>query len=144
MSEEKKLQTVDTYDLNDTIKGIEVSAAYIPGLQRILTDKLLNFSEGTAKLPDMFKKFEQNLEQNLNKDGEKRTPLELTVEEADIYTLFSLTQMLKYLANEQGLAKKTETTATVEELKELMDMMQKQEDITEKLKEIEAKTKVIN
>lgn len=140
MSEEKTLQTMDTYDFNDTIKGIEVSTAYIPGLQRILTDKLLNFSEGAAKLPDMFKKFEQNID----KKDEDKVNLGLTVEEADIYTLFSLTQLLKYLANEQGLAKKTETTATVEELKELMDMMYKQEDITEKLKDIQSKIKVIN
>ena len=98
----KKLQTVDTYDFNDTIKGVELSTAYIPGLQRILTDKLLNFSEGAAKLPDMFKKFEQNI----NKSEEEMTPIQLTLEEADIYTLFSLTQLLKYLANEQGLAKK--------------------------------------
>jgi hypothetical protein len=140
MSEQKPLQTVDTYDFNDTIKGIEVSTAYIPGLQRILTDKLLNFSEGAAKLPDLFKKFEQNI----GKNEEEMTPLELNVEEADIYTLFSLTQLFKYLANEQGLAKKTETTATIEELKELMSMMEKQEDITEKLKEIESKTKIIN
>jgi len=140
MSEEKKLQTLDTYDFNDTIKGIEVSTAYIPGLQRILTDKLLNFSEGTAKLPDLFKKFEQNI----GKNKEEITPLEINLEEADIYTLFSLTQLFKYLANEQGLAKKTETTATVEELKELMSMMEKQEDITEKLKDIESKIKVVN
>ena len=140
MSEQKPLQTVDTYDFNDTIKGIEVSTAYIPGLQRILTDKLLNFSEGTEKLPDMFKKFEQNIDQS----EEERTSIQLTVEEADIYTLFSLTQLLKYLANEQGLAKKTETTATVEELKELMSMMEKQEDITEKLKDIESKIKILD
>lgn len=140
MSEQKTLQTVDTYDFNDTIKGIEVSTAYIPGLQRILTDKLLNFSEGTAKLPDVFKKFEQNIDQS---EGE-RTPMQLTLEEADIYTLFSLTQLLKYLANEQGLAKKTETTATVEELKELMTMMEKQEDLTDKLKELQDKIKVVN
>lgn len=140
MSEQKPLQTVDTYDFNDTIKGIEVSTAYIPGLQRILTDKLLNFSEGTAKLPDVFKKFEQNIDKN----EEERTPIQLTVEEADIYTLFSITQLLKYLAKEQGLAKKTETTATIEELKELMTMMEKQEDITEKLKDIESKIKVLD
>jgi hypothetical protein len=140
MSEEKTLKTVDTYDFNDTIKGIELSTAYIPGLQRILTDKILNFSEGTAKLPQMFKKFEQNID----KTEEEKTPLPLTVEEADIYTLFSLTQLLKYLANEQGLAKKTETTATVEELKELMTMMEKQEDITEKLKDLQDKIKVVN
>lgn len=140
MSEEKTLQTVDTYDFNDTIKGIELSTAYIPGLQRILTDKLLNFSEGGAKLPDMFKKFEQSIDKN----EEEKVNLQLTVEEADIYTLFSLTQLLKYLANEQGLAKKTETTATVEELKELMTMMEKQEDITEKLKDLQDKIKIVN
>ncbi len=141
MSEEKKLQTVDTYDFNDTIKGIELSTAYIPGLQRILTDKILNFSEGSAKLPDMFKKFEQNIDKT---EKEEKVNLQLTVEEADIYTLFSLTQLLKYLANEQGLAKKTETTATVEELKELMTMMEKQEDITEKLKDLQDKIKIVN
>lgn len=140
MSEQKTLQTVDTYDFSDTIKGIELSTAYIPGLQRILTDKLLNFSEGTAKLPDMFKKFEQNVDKN-EKD---RVNLQLNVEEADIYTLFSLTQLLKYLANEQGLAKKTETTATIEELKELMGMMERQEDLTDKLKELEDKIKIVN
>jgi len=140
MSKQKPLQTVDTYDFNDNIKGIELSTAYIPGLQRILTDKLLNFSEGTAKLPDMFKKFEQNID----KTEEEKTPLSLTVEEADIYTLFSLAQLLKYLANEQGLAKKTETTATIEELKELMTMMEKQEDITEKLKDLQDKIKIVN
>ena len=140
MSEQKPLQTVDTYDFNDTIKGIELSTAYISGLQRILTDKLLNFSEGTAKLPEMFKKFEQNIDQT----EEEKTIIQLTPEEADIYTLFSLTQLLKYLANEQGLAKKTETTATVEELKELMTMMEKQEDLTDKLKELQDKIKVVN
>lgn len=139
MSEENKLQTFDTYDFNDTIKGIELSTAYIPGLQRILTDKLLNFSEGSAKLPDMFKKFEQNIDKN----EEEKTPLDLNVEEANIYTLFSLTQLLKYLANEQGLAKKTETTATIEDLKQLMTMMEKQEDLTDKLKELQDKIKIV-
>jgi hypothetical protein len=140
MSEQKPLQTVDTYDFNDTIKDISVSTAYIPGLQRILTDKLLNFSEGTAKLPDMFKKFDQNLDKN----EEDKVNLQLTIEEADIYTLFSLLQLFKYLANEQGLAKKTETTATVEELRELATMMQNQEDITEKLKDLQEKIKIVN
>ena len=140
MSEEKKLQTIDTYDFKDTIKGIEVSTAYIPGLQRILTDMFMNYSEGTEKLPDLFKKFEQNLD----KADEDKVNLGLNKEQANIYTLFSLLQLFKYLANKQGLAKKTETTATIEELKELATMMYKQEDVTEKLKEIQAKMKVID
>jgi ABC-type uncharacterized transport system ATPase subunit len=88
----------------------------------------------------MFKKFEQNIDQT----EEEKTIIQLTPEEADIYTLFSLTQLFKYLANEQGLAKKTETTATVEDLKELMTMMEKQEDLTDKLKELQDKIKVVN
>lgn len=139
MSEEKKLQTIDTYDFEDTIKGIEVSTAYIPGLQRILTDMFMNYSEGTEKLPDLFKKFEQNLD----KADEDKVNLGLNKEQANIYTLFSLLQLFKYLANEQGLAKKTETTATIEELKELATMMYNEEDITEKLKEIQEKIKII-
>jgi hypothetical protein len=140
MSEENKLQTFDTYDFKDTIKGIEVSTAYIPGLQRILTDMFMNFSGGTSKLPEMFKKFEQNIDKN----EEDKVNLELNKEESDIYTLFSLLQLFKYLANEQGLAKKTETTATIEELKELGLMMHRQEDITDKLKELESKIKVLS
>jgi len=140
MSEEKTLQTFDTYDFKDTIKGIEVSTAYIPGIQRILTDKLLNYSAGPAKLPEMFKKFDQNLD----KEEDEKVNLGLNTEESDIYTLFSLLQLFKYLANEQGLAKKTETTATVEELRELATMMQNDQDITEKLKELQDKIKVLN
>jgi hypothetical protein len=140
MSEENKLQTFDTYDFKDTIKDISVSTAYIPGLQRIITDMFLNYSEGTEKLPDLFKKFEQNL----GKNQEDKTALDLTKEQADIYTLFSLLQLFKYNANQQGLAKKTETTATVEELKELASMMSKQQDVTEKLKELQSKMKIVN
>jgi hypothetical protein len=140
MSDEKTLQTFDTYDFNDNIKDISVSTAYIPGLQRILTDMLMNFSAGTDKLPEMFKKFDLNI----NKNDDEKVNLELTKEESDIYTLFSLLQLFKYLANEQGLAKKTETTATVEELRELAIMMNKEEDITEKLRELQEKIKIVN
>jgi hypothetical protein len=140
MSKENNLQTFDTYNINDIIKDISVSTAYIQGLQRILTDMLLNFSAGTEKIPEMFKKFELAISDN----PENKVDVTLNKEESDIYTLFSLLQLFKYNANEQGLAKKTETTATVEELKELAMMMHRQEDVTEKLKEIQEKMTVIN
>jgi hypothetical protein len=101
---------------------------------------LLNFSAGTEKIPEMFKKFELAISDN----PENKVDVTLNREESDIYTLFSLLQLFKYNANEQGLAKKTETTATVEELKELAMMMHRQEDVTEKLKEIQEKMTVIN
>jgi hypothetical protein len=140
MSKENNLQTFDTYNINDIIKDISVSTAYIQGLQRILTDMLLNFSAGTEKIPEMFKKFELAISDN----PENKVDVTLNREESDIYTLFSLLQLFKYNANEQGLAKKTETTATVDELKELAMMMHRQEDVTEKLKEIQEKMTVIN
>ena len=142
MSEEKKLQTFDTYEYKDIIKEIEVSTAYISGLQRILTNLLMDYSEGTDKLPDLFKKFEENL--NKEQEEENNTGWGLTEEQSNIYTLFSLLQLFKYNANKQGLAKKTETTATIEELKELALMMYKQEDVTEKLKDIESKIKILD
>lgn len=144
MSEENKLQTFDTYDFKDIIKEIEVSTAYISGLQRILTNLLMDYSEGTEKLPDLFKKFEENLAKEQEEKEENNTGWGLTEEQANIYTLFSLVQLFKYNANKQGLAKKTETSATIEELKELALMMYKQEDITEKLKDLESKVKIID
>ena len=139
-TEETKLQTIDTYDFKDIIKNIEVSTAYIPGLQRIVTSMLLEYSEGTEKLPELFARFGQNF----NKTEEDQIELGLNEEQANIYTIFSLLQLFKYLANKQGLAKKTETTATVDELKELATMIQKKEDITEKLKDLQSKMTVLS
>jgi hypothetical protein len=137
-TEKTKLQTFDTYDFKDIIKNIEVSTAYIPGLQRIVTNMILEYSEGTEKLPELFTKFGKTF----NKTEEDKIEVNLTEEQANIYTIFSLLQLFKYLANEQGLAKKTKTTATIDELKELATMIQKKEDITEKLKDLQSKMTV--
>ena len=59
--------------------------------------------------------------------------------ESDIYTLFSLVQLFKYQAFKQGLELKTETTVTKAEIAELTKMVEKGEDVTEALKDINAK-----
>jgi SMC interacting uncharacterized protein involved in chromosome segregation len=57
--------------------------------------------------------------------------------------LFSLIQLLKYMAVEQNLEIKTETTATKEELAELSKMIQKGADVSEKIKDINAKMTIV-
>ena len=56
MSEEKKLDTVITYDHTKTITGIDVNAAYIEAFQRILSEMILD-AEDPSTLPETFKKF---------------------------------------------------------------------------------------
>ena len=57
MSEEQKLQTVDTYNPNDIIKGIEVSTAYIQGLQRMLTAMFFVDEMEAPNQPSIFMSF---------------------------------------------------------------------------------------
>ena len=117
MSEENRLQTVVTYDHSKVITGITISSAYIAGLQRILTGMMLEH-ENPEKLPDMFKKF-------------------------GVVMNLSLLQLLRYLAKEQGLEIHTETEATTEDLSELADLVTKGADISEKIKEMNSKMKVV-
>tara|TARA_R110000796_G_C14209502_1_gene393027 strand:- start:56 stop:481 length:426 start_codon:yes stop_codon:yes gene_type:complete len=140
MSEEKKLQTVVTYDHSKAITGITISTAYIAGIQRILTGMILE-NEDPAKLPDMFKKF--GVVMNLKENEEPKEKIDFTIEESNIYTLFSLIQLFRYLAKEQGLEIYTETEATTEDLSELADLVTKGADVSEKIKDINSKMKVV-
>jgi hypothetical protein len=57
--------------------------------------------------------------------------------------LFSLIQLFKYKAHEQGLEIETETTVTKAELADLAKMVEKGEDITETLKDINSKMTIV-
>ena len=93
-------------------------------------------------MPIIFKKFEKIVEQN-KVAVEEREDIPLDVFESDIYTLFSLVQLFKYQAFKQGLELKTETTVTKAEIAELTKMVEKGEDVTEALKDINAKMTVV-
>mgnify|MGYP003644217724 CR=1 FL=1 len=140
MSEENRLQTVVTYDHSKVITGITISSAYIAGLQRILTGMMLE-NENPEKLPDMFKKF--GIVMNLKENEEPEEKINFSIEESNIYTLFSLLQLLRYLAKEQGLEIHTETEATTEDLSELADLVTKGADVSEKIKDMNSKMKVV-
>ncbi len=142
MSEEnKRLQTFDTYDFTKIIKNIEVSTAYIPGLQRITSQLILDEKERAGDLPAIFKKFEDMV--TLPADDPKRKDLVFDRFESDLYTLYSLTQLFKYHAQEQKLNIKTETDATQEDLNKLGDLLVKGVDIKEQLDDINSKMKIV-
>ena len=63
--------------------------------------------------------------------------------EADLYILFTLVQMFKYKAKEQNLEIKQETTTTKAEFEQLARDAFKGEDITQKLKDLDSKLKVV-
>jgi hypothetical protein len=90
----------------------------------------------------MFKKFE-TIVSEAKLPIEDQTKIELDAFEADIYTLFSLIQLLKYKAKEQNLELQTETTVTKAELAELTKMIEAGVDVTEKVKEMNAKMTIV-
>ena len=139
--DEKKLHTYVTYDFEKTITGIEISPAYINGLQRI-THKLIIESERGAEMPKIFEKFNKIVEQHLDPE-EDQTAVPLDEFESDVYTLFSLIQLFKFKAKEQDLELKTETTVTKDELSKLGEMIGKGEDVTEALKTINDKMTIV-
>ena len=139
---EPELHSQVTYDFTKTITGIEISPAYILGLQRITNLMITNNMDRGVELPGMFKKFE-TIVSEAKLPIEDQTKIELDAFEADIYTLFSLIQLLKYKAKEQNLELQTETTVTKAELAELTKMIEAGVDVTEKVKEMNAKMTIV-
>ena len=63
--------------------------------------------------------------------------------EGDLYVLFSLLQTIKSNAIDQGYELKTQTSATKEEVADLGRKMLSGEDVSEEIKDLEAKLKVV-
>ena len=89
----------------------------------------------------LFKKFGDLI--GLNEDETPNEELQFTIYESNLYTLFSLLQLMRFKAKEQGLEIHTETEATIEDIKALSDLVVKGADVSEKLKEINSKLKVV-
>ena len=136
-----KLHSQITYDFTKDIKDIDINPAYIHGLQRITNTAIINSDRG-ADMPGIFAKFEEIVTQH-TKPEEGKVAIVLDEFEADIYTLFSLIQLLKYKAHEQGLELKTEWPAAKDELVDLAKMIEKGEDITETLKNINSQMTIV-
>lgn len=140
-----KLQTFHTYDFSKTIKDIEVSTVYITALQNIIS-KMIMADDKWDTVGEVFAKFEKIVEAASNPDlteEEKDAVPKLDEWEADLYTLFSILQQLKFKAKEQGLEIQTETTATKEEVAALGRAMLAGEDVRDRIKDLESSLKVV-
>ena len=139
---DQELQSRVTYDFTKNIKDLEINPAYIHGLERITNKMIIENSDRGSELPGIFAKFDKIVSQaKLPLEEQEQIPLDEF--ESDIYTLFSLIQLFKYMAQKQNLEIKTETTATKAELAELAKMIQKGADVSEKLKDINAKMSIV-
>ena len=139
---DQELHSRVTYDFTKNITGIEINPAYIHGLERITNKMIIENSDRGSELPGIFAKFEKIVSQaTLPLEEQEQIPLDEF--ESDIYTLFSLIQLFKYMAQKQNLEIKTETSATKADLEELAKMIQKGADVSEKIKDINAKMTIV-
>lgn len=113
MSEEK-IPVQDTYDFTKNIEDISLSTTYIFGLEQLMVYFLMK-KDNPAGISVMFDKFNKYVDGKL--DTEKDP---FTEEEAHLYTIFSLQQLLKAKAYEQGLNIKVNATIDQSLITELL------------------------
>ena len=132
--------TYDEWDYKDIIKDIELSTVFITSLQNIIQDMI--YSENRIEtVGDTFKKFDKIKDNHNSGESDAMKDIELDNWEKQIYTLFSILQVLKHKAYDQKLNKPTKTTATMKDLKEISKLMMEGSDkVQEKLEEIASKT----
>lgn len=140
----EELQTFDTFDPTATIKDIELSTVYITSLQNMITEMIYDETK-IDTVGKTFIKFDQIKKASEEGDNEKIKAIQLDNWERKVYTLFSLLQVLKFKAVDQGLNKRTQTTATKADIKELGDLLIKgDKQGLKKLEEIESKLKIVD
>jgi len=140
----EELQTFDTFDPTATIKDIELSTVYITSLQNMITEMIYDETK-IDTVGKTFIKFDQIKKASEEGDNEKIKAIQLDNWERKVYTLFSLLQVLKFKAVDQGLNKRTQTTATKADIKELGDLLIKgDKQGLKKLDEIESKLKIVD
>jgi hypothetical protein len=150
MAEEKKIQsksddkrTVWQYDQTKLIENLKVHTSYIDALQRITSKFILRSSEeDQLRLPETIIQFNKLTVHNIEKDGDPG--IRFDEWQSDLYVLFSLTQLMKYEAQQQGLATEVEVEYDDAEIQNLAqqvaqgkidpDLQKKVEEIADKLK----------
>ncbi len=94
---EDKVKVQDTYDFSKNIENVVLSTTYIKGLEDLMM-YFIDKMENPSVLTSHFKKFERYIDGTLDLQKEP-----FTEEEAHLYTIFSLQQLLKGHAYKQGL-----------------------------------------
>jgi len=139
----KELQTFDKFDPTATIKDIELSTVYITSLQNMITEMIYDETK-IDTVGKTFIKFDEIKKASEEDDKDKIKTIQLDNWERKVYTLFSLLQIFKFKAIDQGLNQRTETTATKNDIKELGELLMKGDKKgLKKLEEIESKMKIV-
>jgi|31_taG_2_1085359.scaffolds.fasta_scaffold32489_2 hypothetical protein len=130
------LKANHTYDLTKNITDIEVNTGFILGLDAILMYYFTNIVEDPTTLPAMFRKFGSIL----GAKDEKEITVELDYIERQIYTLFTLQQLLKVKAKEQNLIVPVKSEVTKQDLADYMKAIMNSDDKTamDKLEKLES------
>lgn len=144
MSEDKKTASVWEYD-QEVIKDLQIHTSYIAGLQRITSKFILRSSEeDQIRLPETIDKFNKLVEHDHEKNGMPNVKLDEW--ESDLYVLFSLVQLLKFQANQQGYAKEVNIDYDNSDMVELSNQVaagKVDKDLAAKVEAIAAKLKIV-
>lgn len=136
MSEKIKLQ--DSFDPKAIINDISISTTYIFALEELMIHYILNM-ENPQDVKTIYKKFEDYVTNKLDIDKDP-----FTRTERNLYTIYSLQQLFRAKAYEQGLNMKVKGTVSKDTLEELLKAtidgdMDKLKSLNEKMKiEIES------
>lgn len=142
MDDNQEMHQAESYDFTKNITDIEVSPAFILGLQRICNQLIVSKPERGAEMPKIFAKFEKIAHYYGNKEEYETEPvIDLDIFESDIYTLFSLIQLFKFKAKEQGLQVLTETNITKEEIQKLAKVIEQGGDGVDEIRDLNSKMK---
>tara|TARA_A100001201_G_scaffold141712_2_gene137832 strand:+ start:1668 stop:2108 length:441 start_codon:yes stop_codon:yes gene_type:complete len=113
MSDKGLLSTRPVYDQTKPIKNIEIHPSYIRMLESAFLYFVTEVLENPAEIKEIFKKFDKTYKAIHSDKGEQ---VALNPVEAHMWTIYSMMQLLRYKAKEQGLEKIEETNVTQEEV----------------------------
>ncbi len=131
---EDRVQLADTFDYSKDITDITLNTNYILGLQQVILYQVENLTNpADAKI--MFEKFDKYINGEYNVEENP-----FSSEEMNLYTTFSLYQLLKLKAYEQGLNIKVEATISQKDIDQMLEAtisgdMDKVKEINEKMQE---------
>ena len=140
-SNKPEFETYSTWDFDANVKDISVSTRYIPALTSIINKTIMEENK-LETVGDTFVKFNKIIQAH-DSGKEPDEKIMLDPWEADLYVLFSLLQSIKINAIDQGYEIKTKTSATKEEVADLGKKMMLGEDVSDEIKALEAKLKIV-
>ena len=106
-----------TYDIKKNIK-LELNPAFIAGLQQIYTRYITEMYNDTENFGQLIKDFNETI---MDPEAAKKKNRQFTPVESELYTLYSIINILKAHAKEQGLEKLEDLDVTEEQFKQFIE-----------------------